>query len=208
MQRNPTPTNVGRRKVIVAWGVLVVAGFAALGAYQHRPGAVGAIPHHWPDDVGLSRSSVGPTVLLFAHPRCPCTRATLEGLDRVVAQVPNSNHAMTVVFFRPDGADEESWRTDLVEHAERIPGVELAIDDGGELAARFGARTSGQVVAYDEEGRLRFRGGLTPSRGHAGDCAGTDALLSLLRGTSTEVPPVPVYGCDLLGSEAGIDCPR
>ncbi|MFG0318334.1 MAG: hypothetical protein ACF8XB_13745 [Planctomycetota bacterium JB042] len=208
MERAPTPTVVGRRRVIVAWGALVAAGFAALGAYQHRPGAIGAVPRLWPAGVESLRSDRGPTVLLFAHPRCPCTRATLEGLDRLVARAPEGPFRLVVVFFRPDGADEGTWRTDLVEHAERIPGAEVRTDAGGVLARRFGARTSGQVVAYDEEGQLRFCGGLTPSRGHAGDCAGTDAILRLLRGADPQVPPAPVYGCDLLGAEANVEPAR
>ncbi len=53
-------------------------------------------------------------------------------------------------------------------------------DDDGAEAKRFGAETSGQTLLYDERGTLAFSGGITGSRGHAGDNAGRASLLALI----------------------------
>jgi hypothetical protein len=44
---------------------------------------------------------------------------------------------------------------------------------------------------------LRFRGGITGSRGHEGANTGRDALLACLRGSSEEFHTTPVFGCSL-----------
>jgi hypothetical protein len=72
-------------------------------------------------------------------------------------------------------------RSDLWHAAENIPGVRVVRDDGTE-ARRFGARVSGQVLAYSGGGRLAFNGGITGSRGHEGDNAGRSAVEAMLGG--------------------------
>jgi len=76
--------------------------------------------------------------------------------------------------------------------------VQVMRDDDGVEAARFGAATSGQVILYDRDGGLLFTGGITASRGHAGDNDGRNAIVSLLgRGRETRHSS-PVFGCSLL----------
>ena len=50
--------------------------------------------------------------------------------------------------------------------ASAIPGVIVTPDVGGRIAARLGAKTSGHVLVYDENGVLKFSGGITAARGH------------------------------------------
>jgi hypothetical protein len=76
--------------------------------------------------------------------------------------------------------------------------VTVLDDVDGTEARRFGALTSGQVVVYDADGRLRFSGGITPARGHAGDNAGRSAIIALLEGASSASVETPVFGCSLL----------
>jgi hypothetical protein len=58
--------------------------------------------------------------------------------------------------------------------------------------------TSGQVLLYDASGRLRFRGGIRPSRGHEGDNTGRRALEALLLGDGAAPPlSTAVFGCPL-----------
>jgi hypothetical protein len=75
--------------------------------------------------------------------------------------------------------------------------LQLLIDGDGDLTEKFGAQTSGHVFLYDKLGVLRFQGGITPSRGHAGDSYGQAAILSLLRGGRPERDAAPVFGCPL-----------
>jgi len=63
------------------WGTAVIAGFLALAGYEATPGATSPPPLEWPASTAIPRASNGlATLLLFAHPKCPCTRATLKEL--------------------------------------------------------------------------------------------------------------------------------
>jgi hypothetical protein len=50
---------------------------------------------------------------------------------------------------------------------------------------------------YDRDGRLLFQGGITISRGHAGDNPGRSALVALLNHELVSEVETPVYGCSL-----------
>jgi hypothetical protein len=79
-----------------------------------------------------------------------------------------------------------------------MPGVNVHEDVDGATARLFGAETSGFVVLYDPRGKLLFKGGITSSRGHAGDNLGEDTIASLLAGQIARSTRTPVYGCSLL----------
>ena len=133
---------------------------------------------------------------MFAHPRCPCTRASIEELNRLLAQ-SSGRIAAHVLFFKPssypaDWTHSELWRT-----AAAIPGVTVGDDIDNVLARKFGAGTSGYVLLYNPAGQLLFHGGITGSRGHAGDNLGESTVISLALGKSTGVTQTPVYGCSL-----------
>lgn len=175
----------------------VGAGFGLLADYQATKGAVGKIPKKWPEQTRLVLDSGRDTLLMFVHPQCPCTRASLEELNRLMAR-SRGNVAAQVWFFRPAGFSDEWTRSALWQAAITIPGVTAYEDPDGAQAGIFGAQTSGYVLLYDTQGTLLFKGGITPGRGHAGDNAGEDAVVSLLRGGSPAVRETAVFGCSLL----------
>lgn len=93
---------------------------------------------------------------------------------------------------------EDEWvKTDLWHAAAAIPGVQVNVDHEGEEARLFQAVTSGQTLLYDSEGGLVFQGGITLSRGHAGDNPGRDAIESLLKQKIPSATSPPVFGCAL-----------
>jgi hypothetical protein len=136
-----------------------------------------------------------PSLFLFVHPMCPCSRVTLAELARVVAQHGNElDYQIAVTSLPPNSGQLDqtaSWR-----QASAIRGVVLR-KDGDELARRLGAITSGQVLLYDAAGHLRFNGGLTDSRDDATSGAGRRAIEQALRGSVVMPITVPVYGCGL-----------
>jgi hypothetical protein len=71
------------------------------------------------------------------------------------------------------------------------------VDEGGREARRFGASVSGQTVVYDQGGRLRFAGGITGARGHAGDNAGRRQVMRQLASSAGAGGATPVFGCEL-----------
>jgi hypothetical protein len=133
------------------------------------------------------------------HPECPCSRATVAELARLMARV-GDRIDVHVLFVRPAGLARDPVGSPLWKSVALIPDVDLRVDDGGVTAARFGAVTSGQVLLYDVEGSLRFAGGITSSRGHEGDSDGLDALEGATRGARGHAT-ASVFGCSLFGEK-------
>ena len=103
--------------------------------------------------------------------------------------------------MRPADQPPDWARTDLWNSAQQIPDVDVRIDYQGEMAARFGAQTSGHVVLYDDSGRLVFSGGITAARGHEGDNLGANTIVSLIKGDKSGNDQSPVFGCPLTSAE-------
>lgn len=185
------------------WCTAVGAGLLLLYRYEHQPGAAAAAPDHWPSETQLVRSQDTPTLLLFAHPQCPCTRASLHELEVLLARVEGAIEVQ-IIFLQPEAADDFWHRSDLWRTAARIPGVTRYVDHGGRESVRFGADTSGQTLLYDASGRLVFDGGITSSRGHQGDNMGRSTVVALVnRSLETAGPACTsnVFGCPLCSSE-------
>lgn len=184
---------------VVAWAALVCAGFGVLLRYENRPGVAATAPAHWPAATALARVPGRATLVLALHPRCPCSKATVAELDRLLARLKDRPITVHALFFRPHEAAPAWYETALWRHAAAIPGVDVTVDDDGVEAARFGAATSGQVLLYDAAGTLVFSGGITPSRGHEGDSDGRQAIVDVL--SAGRRGPVlietPVFGCAL-----------
>lgn len=178
------------------WLLLVLVGTAILWDYQAAPGTPAKAPAKWPSASRISRVAGLPTLVLFAHPRCPCTRAAIDDLARLLADVPG-RVATEVRFLRPRDTAAGWEREELWYRAASIPGVTIASDEDGTEARRFGAMTSGQVVLYDADGRLRFAGGITVGRGHEGDTLGARAVVELIDVGSAIRDTTPVFGCHL-----------
>lgn len=165
----------------VIWMSLIGGGFISLLRHELTPGTPGDAPQEWPPQSRLPRIAERATLLMFVHPRCPCSRASLGELA-VLADRCRTPVQILVACVIPPDANPQAWEnTDLWKLAGEIPRVQVCRDGGGSEADRFGARTSGQTMLYDVNGRLLFEGGITASRGHHGDNAGRDALELLLQ---------------------------
>jgi len=178
------------------WGAAVVVGFVLLFLYDATPGIRGDSPERWPEASALRPEPGMSTLVMAVHPHCPCTRASLSELALVMARLRDRVRAH-VLFTLPPGA-ERSWAEGgLWSTASDIPGVIPLIDSDGMEAAHFGIETSGHTLLYDRDGALLFSGGITPSRGHEGDSAGRDAIVSLVENGASPLNITPVYGCAL-----------
>src|SRR5206468_3960171 len=135
----------------------------------------------WPEDCQVVRRANLPTLLVFAHPQCPCTRATISELERLAAHCVDRLQIVVAFLSLPE-LGEEWTHSALWDSAAAIPGVELRADRDGAIARQFGIDASGQTLLYDAAGRLVFEGGITGSRGHAGDNEGEDAVVEFVHG--------------------------
>ena len=185
-----------RLTVGALWLSASCGGLAMLALYDGRPGTIQSALPKWPAESKIHLSERGATLIVFAHPRCPCTRASLGELEKIVAHCWSSITTW-VVFLKPAGSDDSWDQTDLLTTAAAIPGVHVVRDLDGVEARRFHATTSGQTLLYSNQGDLLFNGGITLARGHAGDNAGRSAIESYLAGRVPTCRETPVFGCPI-----------
>ena len=189
----------------LAWCLCVGVGLRALHSYESTPGAPGRPAGVWPEGSVVRFDPSRINLVMLAHPRCPCTRASVEGLASLLSGARDGLVTAHVLFYRPGGADASWGETETRRRAAAIPGVRALDDPDGAGAARFGARTSGHVVVYDPAGRLLYSGGLTEARGKLGDSPGKATLTSLLTNPAESRPRAggscPTFGCSIKDDE-------
>jgi hypothetical protein len=184
--------------LVGVWAIAIGVGGFSLLRYANTPGRLAAPPADWPANVPLRQTQGKQTLVLFLHPECPCSAATVGELARIM--VWKQSIEAFALFLAPGNAPE--WRASaLYDNTRRIPGVRIVSDPEGWIGRRFGARTSGQALLYDQCGKLQFNGGITISRGHNGDNDGVDSIVALVRGVKPKARTTPVFGCALYGDE-------
>ena len=203
MPRRPFSKAIASRLAIIAcslWCAALVSGFALVHAQMSTPGDARPAPSAWPEDTSLSLDSDAPTILLFAHPRCPCTRATIRQL---ATTPPDVRDSLTLVLSGPRLRTYENQP--LATLANELLEAEIALDPTGAEARRFGAHTSGHIVVYSPSGQLLFSGGITPGRGHEGPTDALTAFTRALRDAEASTHPSLVYGCPIFSPDH--ECP-
>lgn len=189
----------------LVWGAAAVFGAHALFKYETRPGQIGHVSSVWPAHSSISLANDRPTLLMFAHPQCPCTRASISELASIVAHT-QSKARVLVLFYTPRDSGEDWRNRDTCRSAAQIPGVTVVADVDGAEAERFGAKTSGDTFLFDASGHLLFHGGITASRGHAGDNVGEDSITALISNQTTNQSRTLVFGCSLRQREQTKTC--
>src|SRR5688572_6142802 len=172
---SPLVTSPLRRRLIVVtavmavvlWSAAVIAGIQRIWSYEGTPGAQLSVPQTWPGSSLVTIDRERATLMMFVHPLCVCTRASLGEL-REAFDTTHGAPAVWIVLLSPP-AMAKGWEESIANIAERIPEAKIVTDVDGRAADTFGASTSGYVVVYDWKGRLAFSGGITGARGHAGD---------------------------------------
>jgi hypothetical protein len=191
-----------RNKILVtsllaaSWMAALAFGTRVLFKYETTPGQSGPVASSWPAVSVVPHQNDKPTLLMLAHPHCPCTRASIAELAQIMAHAIGRVNAY-VLFVKPPGAAADWDDTDLRRSAAAIPGVTVLRDENGIEAARFGAKTSGHTLVFDRDGTLLFSGGITASRGHIGSNAGESSVLAVLNRQTPERQRTPVFGCAL-----------
>jgi hypothetical protein len=183
---------------IALWLVAGALGFGVLLHYEQTAGSFSSVPERWPSASQIRRSNSF-TLLMFIHPKCPCSRASIAELNRLLVH-SHGNVSTKVVLLQPVDMPSD-WATgQLWDSAAFIPGVEVLADTNASEAQLFGAETSGFTLLYDNQNRLLFKGGITAGRGHSGENAGARALVSILNGMIPAKTNTPTFGCDLFGT--------
>lgn len=196
---------------VLSWFAVAASALFAVAVYGTTEGKQEEAPAYWPEGLQamIHPDPARSTLVLFAHPLCPCTRASLYELESVANRLFGMVD-LHILFFSPSdtSAMSDQWQaSDLKKLASRLPGTQMHADVDGQIARHFGAYTSGQVLLYDTAGKLQFAGGVTPSRGHAGTNPGRALVISSILGDDGVDPLAPrvnpVYGCSLHSDEPG-----
>jgi hypothetical protein len=183
----------------VAWAAAWIGGTAIFAAYEATPGNAGSQTTRWPADCPIERPVDRITIMVFIHPRCSCTSATLAELAATLARASEAPEVIAVIVEPPAATTQWSRGAKERVHAT-IPTARVHGDRTGLAAARFGVQTSGHILVYDRLGSLRFSGGLTPARGQRGENIGQAALAALLANQPPPRTECEVFGCPLFDS--------
>jgi len=197
-----------RTLLLCLTAMFVVVGWYQLDRFSSTPGNQGVAPGWWPHDLpasfapemakaGARRGSETATLLVFLHPRCSCSHATLEQLQQILDSTRGPLQVFFLVYRSKvvDDAAGSSALQGFAPDAARHREVRIVSDWNGALARRFGAATSGEIVLYGAEGRLLFQGGITPARAHLGDSDGADRLRNALATGIAQATTSNVFGC-------------
>lgn len=173
------------------WCLGVLALFAMMLMRAGAPGTMAGV--HTKPGAGLAGTD--PLIVFGAHAECPCTAVGLTALvEHVVAMDPPPRVQVLVMGSGPGFHHLQTIVADL-------PRATVSHDASGERMRALGMRTSGEAQVW-MDGKLHFRGGVTPARGHAGDCRGLYAIGEVLR-TGRPQQATPVFGCALSGESGG-----
>lgn len=173
---------IGLAAVGFAWLIAVGFGWNLAMKYETTPGRAA-------ERVAVaSTSKTTPfTCVIFAHPQCPCTRATLVAMRAVEEAHPGRIACQIFIAGSGDGEN--------LTLAKSIPGATVETTSAHSVRTRFDAQTSGQTLVFDRQGKLVFSGGITPGRGVDDPRFALKIFEEILDGR----PPKssPVYGCAL-----------
>lgn len=177
----------------VIWASTVTAAFRAIRQFESTPGQAAIAPASWPTRSSIPHPDGAWTLVMLVHPHCSCSRASISELEAVLEKAPRSVRPYVLVY-RPHEFPAGWERTDVYASATRLRRTHVLIDKDGAEAALFGGFTSGQTFLYDGEGRLRFEGGITLLRGHAGLNSGRADIIHIAN-TQSGKGKHPVFGC-------------
>ncbi|MBN22135.1 MAG: hypothetical protein CL678_12715 [Bdellovibrionaceae bacterium] len=171
-------------------------GFFTLWDYENTPGLPGEPPKNWPKASSVKLSAKTPTLLMFLHPRCPCSEASIEELARLYSHIKEKVKS-TLIFYKPQKFNHDWVKSDLWDNAHRIPNATVTIDSENKMINLFNPKTSGQVYLYNKEGTLIYSGGITGGRGHAGDNLGSKIIREYILNNKIIKQEAFVFGCSL-----------
>lgn len=186
-------------RFLACWLITIVGGIFWLNAYSLTSGLRAESLESYPANASVDLSQEHPTLCVFLHPKCSCSRATLSELARLSAT--RDGFDIQSLFFLPDG-ESQSWaKTDLWKTACQLSTIEPIFDRDGELCRKFKITTSGHVMLFSPDGKMMYSGGITDGRGHEGDNPGSSTLKQILDGESVAIRELPVFGCPISSIE-------
>ena len=186
----------------LSWIAVLVIGTTISATYESKPGDQGSAPAFAVSKQDVEEANLSKTkfhILMFVHPKCPCSGSSMSELCNLMENFPDLK--ATVFFYKPATAKSGWEQTELWKKASSVKNITLKTDIDGQKAKSYNVVTSGEVLLYNANERLVFSGGITGARGHVGENEGEDALEKILNreySTATKKFSAPVFGCRIL----------
>jgi hypothetical protein len=197
--RYVTRESVRVNLAVLGWLLMLAGGLLYFNKYETTPGSTRPSSDRWPTNGSVAFSPGKVNLVVFAHPRCPCTRASLAELKSLLKDCP-ATVSTHILFWVPPNASS-AWTTSaLWKQAGAIADVHLVADKGGQQADCFGATTSGHLMIFAPDGTRIYSGGLTNGRGRLGNDSGLAAIRTLIIQQQPLPAETAVYGCPLFNS--------
>lgn len=182
--------------VLILWLAVIGCGFAIILDHEFKASSKATQIRHWPPNTKLTLDSELDTLLIFIHPHCPCSRASLAELNRLLTSFHHKLNTI-VLFSKPDGKDDSWVKGDLWNQAQRLPNTQVYLDDNNTESQKFITNTSGEILLFRKDGILIYHGGITASRGHEGDNKGKSLISKYLKTGKIPKEEGEAFGCIL-----------
>src|SRR5258708_2763285 len=101
-----TPRRIVLAAAVAVWILAVGYGTRTLLLYADTPGHPAPPPSGWPAGAPIRPDLNHATLLVFAHPQCPCSSATIGELALIMANSRDRARA-TVFLYIPQGGGSE-----------------------------------------------------------------------------------------------------
>jgi hypothetical protein len=183
----------------LVWAGTVAAAYQAVRTFETTPGEAATAPRSWPAASVIRPAKGEWSLVMLVHPRCSCSRASVQELQAILDKSPATVKPYVLVY-RPAEFPAGWENTEVVKAASRLRRTKVVLDENGREADLFGGFTSGQTFVYDGTGKLRFAGGITSLRGHAGLNRGRVDIIDIVNQRAQDGSH-PVFGCAIFRKE-------
>jgi len=110
---------------VAVWGLVLAASWSSLTAYGFKRDVPDDAPTaNWPADSQIARRADRSLLLVFLHPMCPCSHATISELERILRTQDHGADRgpdVAIVACTPWPVTESWTRTSLVQRAAQLP---------------------------------------------------------------------------------------
>ena len=135
-------------------------------------------------------------IVMALHPKCPCTRRSLDELQSLLGIAPEKTHCTFLVGL-PSSKSKTWMDTDTVATASGLPNVDIITDQDSARAKSLGLSRSGESLVINDAGQVVFQSGITAGRSCKMRNPSSDAVSEfLLHGTCPAIT-TPMFGCPL-----------
>ena len=188
----------------VFWLIGSAGGYFYMFSYNSRPAELAVVSQHWPVRTSLKKTAGSYELVMAVHPQCPCTRASVAELNKILLKMNGKVRAHALVY-KPFELSDIWTRTETTGRLDELPFTNVHRDMNGVKALDFGLTTSGQVLLYAPDGKLAFNGGLTAFRGHEGPSLGQKIVYDIVAGRQPSTSVSKVFGCGLAEKKCSLE---